>query len=56
MLSTFEMARGYTPALFGLPKRPINVDIVSAHQEPDARRALRKLVQYMNPNVAHPDD
>lgn len=45
------MARGYTPPLFGLPKRPINSYIISTHQEQVAKQALRKLLKGRNPNV-----
>lgn len=42
--SSFEMARGYTPSIAGLPQHPVSERIVQAHRARTARRALQKLL------------
>lgn len=40
LLSSFELARGYTPSISGLPASNLTEQLVEAHHEQAARRAL----------------
>lgn len=51
MMSAFKMARGYTPAIIGLEKKPISKEILKAHEEKVARRALHKLQRHRSPQT-----
>lgn len=41
-LSSFEMAKGYTPSIVGIPKSPLCNSLITDHQEQQAKRKLRK--------------
>ena len=54
-LSSFEMTRGYTPALVGLPQIKLSAELITAHTEQVARRALRLLENTNQPHVLKPE-
>jgi len=43
-LSSFEMAKGYTPAICGLSQSQFSSELLRAHQEQVARRALHEFI------------
>lgn len=51
LLSSFELARGYTPLILGIPKSPISDECFIAYQEQTARRAIKLLEKTHNPQV-----
>lgn len=50
-MSSFEIAKGYTPRLNNLPQRHVPEEIVQAHAEQVARRSLKKLDKSKTPHV-----
>ena len=54
-LSSFEMARGYTPSLCGLPKSRLASKMQKAHEEQVARRGLHVIAHGRTPRVLKPD-
>lgn len=42
-LSSYELVRGYTPSICGLPQCPVKEELGVAHKEQQARRALKLL-------------
>lgn len=51
MLSSFELARGYTPALVGLPQSPLSSALIDSHHEQVARRAISLFRKSNKPNA-----
>lgn len=49
ILSSFELAMGYTPAFIGLPKMSTSSELFQAHHEQNARRAISRLESDHNP-------
>lgn len=47
-LSAFQLARGYTPSVLGLPPTIVTQDILDAHCEQVALRAIQKLLRSRN--------
>ena len=43
-LSSFELARGYSPSICGTPQAPVGKKIAEAYREQVARRAIHKLL------------
>lgn len=56
LLSSFEMARGYSPAILGLPKSKVSEEMQAAQQEQQSRWALAKLRSGRNPTCLEPTD
>jgi len=56
MLSSFELVRGYTPQLAGLPQCQVSTDLMAAHEEQVARRALRLVDKGRQPHAVKPED
>ena len=54
-LSSFEMAREYTPAITGLPQIKLSEDIIEAYEEQGARRALSLLQRSKKPRPVNPE-
>ena len=48
-MSSFEMVRGYTPSISGLPQSPISEQMILSHQEQTAWRALLSVDAARNP-------
>ena len=46
-LSSFELVRGYTPAVEGTEKKAIPDDVLKAHKELEARRLLARMLKSM---------
>ena len=44
-LSSFELARGYRPSICGLPQFPVTSEILAAHEEQVARRAIHIFIR-----------
>lgn len=44
MLSSFELARGFSPSMLGIPARLVTAELLSAHREQQATRALQRLM------------
>ena len=43
-LSSFELARGYSPSICGTPQAPVSDALLQAHYEQAARRAIHRLL------------
>ena len=54
-LSSFEMVRGYTPSISGLPQSRITEIMTCAHQEQTARRALLSVYSARSPRTLKQD-
>lgn len=52
ILSSFELVRGYSPSIIGIPARTIPPEILQAHREQAAIRALQRLFQSRSPSLA----
>ena len=53
-LSIFEPAKGYTPSLGGLLQSRVRQELIAAHEEQTARRALQILETTSNPRTIDP--
>ena len=51
VLSSFQLARGYSPSLLGLPRTLVTPDLLDAHREQVALRALQRLLKARKPNT-----
>lgn len=51
ILSSFELARGYSPSLLGIPQTIVKPELLEAHKEQIAIRALEKLLKSRKPNT-----
>ncbi len=51
ILSSFELARGYLPSFVGLPRSQISKEILDAHKEQQAKRALIRMLRSKTPHV-----
>lgn len=51
LLSSFEQVRGYTPGICGLPNRTVPTDLIDAHKERMASRALHRLFSSKSPKL-----
>lgn len=56
ILSAFELARGYTPSVVGNPSRRVPTEILEAHTQQMAVRALNKLLRSKNTNLLNQSD
>ena len=54
-LSSFEMVRGYTPSIAGLPQSTVTDEMNTAHQEQSARRALLSVESARSPRTLKKD-
>jgi len=54
-LSSFEMAKGYTPAICGLSQSQFSSELLKAHQEQVARRALHEFLHSRHTSTVSPD-
>lgn len=54
-VSSFELARGYTPSILGLSQTLLSEHILSSHQEQLARRSLQALKYSRSPNTVGKD-
>lgn len=50
-LSSFEQAKGYSPALRGIPQCLLSKETVKAHYEQVARRSIARFLSSMNPST-----
>lgn len=48
LISSFELAKGYTPSMSGLPDSPSSIDFFSAYLENSCRRALHIFLRSKN--------
>jgi len=55
-LSSFELVRGYTPQLVRLPQTQVSAELMVAHEEQVARRALRLVNKGRQPHVVKAED
>lgn len=49
-LSSFQLTKGYTPSLLGIQSSRITLELLKAHKEQAATRALQTLLHSKNPN------
>lgn len=56
VLGSFELAKGYTPGLVGLPQTDTSQELVRAHEEQSARRAIARIEKNRKPRTARPSD
>lgn len=56
ILSSFELARGYTPSIVGNPAQKIPAEILHDHKRQTARRALHKLLRARNNKILTKND
>lgn len=50
LLSSFQLAKGYAPSLLGLPARIIDNELLQAHKEQQAVRALQRVARTRSAN------
>ncbi len=50
-LSSFELARGYSPSLAELPQTRTSKELLDAYKEKQAKRAITKMIRSRIPNV-----
>ena len=55
ILSSFQLAKGYTPSIIGIPQSHVTTELLQAHKEQAATRALQKLLHAKNPSVLQSD-
>lgn len=55
LLSSFELVRGYSPAVLGLPKTVVSQKLINAHKEQVATRALQRLLHSRSHDSPTPD-
>ena len=53
-LSSFELARGYHPSLIGIPSTQVSPDLLDAHTQQVATRALQRVLRSRTPNTPTP--
>lgn len=53
-LSSFELVRGYSPSVVGIPKTVVTEELLQAHKEQVAVRTLQRLMTSHAPQVARP--
>lgn len=51
ILSAFQLARGYAPSILGITSSVVNAELLEAHIETVATRAIQKAMKYRNNNV-----
>ncbi len=51
LLSSFQLARGYSPSILGIPTSTIPQDLLEAYKSQTATRALHKLLHTRAPNT-----
>lgn len=56
LLSSFELVRGYTPSVLGLPKSSVTPELLEAYKEQVATRALQRLLSVRAPSTIPPAD
>lgn len=54
LLSSFELVRGYTPAILGLPPTVVTTELLQAYKEQVATRALQRLLSARAPSTIPP--
>lgn len=54
ILSSFELARGYAPSILGTSPRKVTPELMSAHKEQIAVRALQRLLHARAPSLIPP--
>lgn len=55
VLSSFELARGYAPAIMGNARQFVTQDILTAHEERVATRTMQRLMTAKNNNPINND-
>lgn len=50
-LSSFQLARGYSPSILGMPNSDVSQELLDAHIESVAIRAIQKVMRSKVPNV-----
>lgn len=53
-LSSFQLARGFTPSILGMPKSKVSQEMLDAHIELTATRALQRLLRNRAPSRLPP--
>lgn len=56
LMSAFELAKGYTPSVMGNPSKLIPHDVLEAHKQQTATRALNRLLRGRNVKRLRPED
>lgn len=54
-LSSFQLVKGYTPSVLGIPSSRVTPELLQAHKEQTATRAIHTLLHSNNPNVVPSD-
>lgn len=55
LLSSIELARGYSSALLGVPKKLISYDLIDAYNDQSKIRALHWLIKAGDPQILSAD-
>lgn len=55
LMSSFELARGYSPSILGLPRTDVSQELLDAHKEQVATRALQRLLRSRSHESPIPD-
>lgn len=55
LLSSFELVRGYSPSVLGIPRTLVTNALLQAHREQIATRTIQRLMSSRAPHVVRPD-
>lgn len=55
-MSTFELFKGYTPGIVGLPQLEVSAEPLKAHYEQSARRAIAKIEKSRKSQTVKPEE
>lgn len=54
LINSFHMARGYAPSILGIPKKIVTEDLLNAHIDREATRAMERIMRSKSPNTIDP--
>lgn len=55
IINAFQMARGYAPSILGIPRQVVSQDMLDAHIDLEAIRAIEWIMRSKMPNTVNPD-
>lgn len=54
ILSSFQLARGYSPSILGIPNSRVTTEILNAYKRTSANRAIHRLLKSHDNHLIHP--
>lgn len=55
VMSAFQLARGFTPSILGIPRQIVSQELLDVHVERESLRALEKIMRSKTPGVLDKD-